>query len=182
MELKKNLEPDQQRSGMNWKVVRIYGQNCLKSVAELEECGAVVYCPVVRERRRIGATRRKFVEVKRPAYLGWAFMAVRPDPHLVVARPWLRFRLLEDAGVVRAEEVDRIRAEEAAWNMEDAGALDGAHAFEVGDAVKIRAGFLKGMLFDVEASGESFVKVRKLGDETSMAMKITPFLLEKVQA
>lgn len=164
-----------------WSVVRIFGPNCLGSVAAMVEAGAVMYCPLIRIRKRVGRMRSLRVEVSSPAYPGWAFMLGEPDPAKL--KPWLRFRALDLK--ISHNEIDAVREEEKLWNLK---ALEVEHSqkareyWEAGVEVEVVAGLLKGQKMIVEKDLGNKINVRWPGRNTSAIVTFTPFLLKKVGA
>ncbi len=165
---------------MMWRLVRILGSGCRRSTVELEACGAEMYRPVKKERRRVGHTRNKFIVVEEPAYPGWVFMRGRPDPELLAHRPWLRFKIMQGrAAVFSNEQIEAIMNDEHSWNMK-IDSNEERVRFDVGDKVCAERGLMKGKLMTVIEDRGSWVAVKIEGEESFSSIKINPFLLDKI--
>jgi len=164
----------------NWAVVRIFGPNCIRAVEELAEAGAIMYCPVVKTRKRVGRARSATVVAVSPAYQGWAFMAKPPEPGRLA--PWVRYRALNET--ITQDEIDRVRSEEALWNQKfaESESPSAREPWPAGTQVVVQYGLLKDHRMVVEKDLGDRAIVKSGDPETSTPVSISTFLLEEVRA
>jgi hypothetical protein len=165
-----------------WKLIQIFRGKTLASCAVLVACGAEVYCPVKKERKRIRSTRGKIVIVDAPAYHGWAFMKGFPDPSALAFHSDVRFKIIEgSAACFSDDQIDQIREDERRWNAQHSFP-DGRKPFVEGERVVVCGGLLKGRDVVVVKDQGSIVLI-DTGDENIFSViKINPFLLDRFGA
>ena len=165
-----------------WKLIQIFRGKTLASCAVLVACGAEVYCPVKKERKRIRSTRGKIVIVDAPAYYGWAFMKGSPDPKALSFHPDVRFKIIEGAAArFSDDQIEQIKEDERMWNAQHSFP-DGRKPFLEGERVVVCGGLLKGRDV-VVVKDQGNVVLINTGDENIFStIKINPFLLERFGA
>lgn len=165
-----------------WKLIQIFGSKMLNSCLILEDCGAIIYCPVKKERKRIRSTRGKVVVVDVPAYPGWAFMKRKPDEKLLRFRPFVKYKFIQGSAALFSDyQIEQIKKEEAIWNSE-ISFQEGRKPFFFGERVSVTGGLFKGNSFVVVEDRGASVLIKSEDENIFSAIKINPFLLERFGA
>lgn len=143
---------------------------CIPLVDRLVAAGVRAYCPVAVEIRR--GARRGRIRVRRPAF--GAYIWIDPTaaiPPLLAAhvRPFYR----DGFWWFSAEEVARLREEEAAWPVVGAERRD---KLAKGQAVRVTAGPFIGLVGSVQHDRGERVRL-SLG---AMILDVPPFMVEAV--